>query len=1280
MQASKLGSNPYVGPRAFEEGDELCGRKQELLRLLHLIIAERVVLFYSPSGAGKTSLIQARLIPELRKKNFRILGPMRVGTELSQEEFPPLAANRYLSSLLLSLDYQPLADQQTPQNLAGCLDQLAQDTDTPSDEVLIFDQFEEILTLDPTDVEAKEVFFTQVGEALEARRRWALFSLREEYVAALEPYAHLVPTRFQNSFRLDLLSVEAACEAIQEPAEKAGVDFTDQAAQKLVQDLCKVRVQQPDGSFMEQTGPFLEPVQLQVVCQRLWENHQTQWEDLTPADRKITEEDLKEFGDVNNALAQYYADKVAAVARDANVPERELREWFDRRLITSRGIRGQVLLGETKLDEKAIHALVDAHLVREDKRHGATWFELAHDRLIEPVRENNRSWFSENLQPFQRQADLWEKMGSPSNGPYLSGFPLREAEHWIKRNNYQLQEEEKLFLDGCQWKRKIWWAGLLGGLFLFAVCIFFFLALLHAKQQAQLSEALQSASSASDHLALDPERSIDFALKALKGAEAVKAKLITTPGVRKESDKVLLLAENALHRSMFACRLSKDHIHDEKIQGWTPDKISMVFFSPDNRRFASISLDGTVKIREAAPGKLPESIPVKDVNWASFNQDGSLLAMTCKDKTVKIWDVAGKTFVDGEELKPKGEIFSVKFNKDGNCLAVAEENKVTLWQTNTHKELNPAAHGDLIDFDFSPDGGYIATAGWDGQVFIRRIPTTEAPVWQIPPDKNFIEIEHGISERSDDKSRPPHSSLKRVKFSPTGKLLVTISEDDGVIKVWDLSSPNFKEWKVVELDLNVGLEIVFSPDGNFLALTDKFDNRVYVLNIPTILGKAQPCGIERKNVVFQKKDQNRTAICKEATLSGHTDKVTQLLFLPPDDAGKLKFMVTSSEDTSIKIWDIFANKELFSLAGHQKPIKGIAAYPDNNLVSVGWGGHIRLWDIGIGHTSSVNKMVFDTQGDWIATSGSDGTARIWETKNGRELKHLGGYQKEQRVTAIAFNPYRGKKGIFPDETGLVTAGQGGDITFVTPQSEKNLGKCENRILRINDIKFSPNYVIVQAVLMLTEGYFSKILVFATDQAIRSKPPNILPVQNYKATYCCVAISPEERYLAAGSADGEITVWDLENPGKPSRLTMAHQDRVLSVAFGKHGELASASADLMVKLWERHEDNSWTQIKLKKEPIFNNAVKSVAFSHDGSLLAAGSGDRSAKVFKLDLKGRNLELKHDFSHPAGINDVTFSPDDGSLAVACDDNRWYIHTLDLQKSIKQAETKLKTWGFEN
>jgi WD40 repeat protein len=1288
MKESELGSNPYVGPRAFKEGEELCGRKQELLRLLHLIIAERVVILYSPSGAGKTSLIQAGLIPALKKKNFRILGPMRVGRGLSPEEFPLLAENRYLSSLLLSLDYQPLAGQQIPQNLAGCLDQLARDTDTPSDEVLIFDQFEEILTLDPTDVKAKEVFFAQIGEVLEARHRWALFALREEYLAALEPYAHFISTRLQNSFRLDLLSIEAACEAIREPADKAGVDFTEKAAQKLVQDLCKVWVQQPDGSFVEQTGPHVEPVQLQVVCQRLWENHQTQWEKLPPAERQITEHDLEEFGDVNSALAQYYADRVAAVARDTQVPERELREWFDRHLITSRGIRGQVLLGETKLDEKAIQALVDTHLVRRDKRHGATWFELAHDRLIRPVRENNKIWFGQNLQPFQRQADVWEKMGSPPNGPFLTGYPLREAEQWIKTNNYQLQEEENLFLDGCRKKRLIWRAGLLGGFVLLAACIVSILALLHANHQAKLSEALQSASTAFAHLAIAPERSIDFALEAIEGKEDRGG--ITSHTVRRR-------AEDALHRSMFACRLSEHHISDEIISGWTPDKFSKIFFSPDNRRFASISLDNSVKIREAAPGKLPESIPVKDVHWAAFNQDGSRLAMACKDLTIKIWDVDKRTFItrdDGKDLTLKiwdvnkktfitrddrgdlkhKSVLAIKFNKEGDCLAATGEREINLWKSDTLEEIKTLKHGDLKDFDFSPDGGYIATAGWDGQVFIWRIPFKQE-IWKIPPGKDCIEITHG-------------RSLKRVKFSPTGNLLVTISDDDGVAKVWDISPPDSKDWKFAELDLIVNSEIAFSPDGKFLALPSKLDYLVYVLNAAVLRNAIQPCNIDkRENLISQQNEkQEKTKIPMEATLSGHTSKVTQLSFLHNGESPEFRFMVTASEDATIKIWDIFTNKTLLSLAGHLKPVKAIAVHPDfeNSLVSVGWDGHIRFWDIGIGHTSAVNKVVFDKQGNWIATAGSDGTARIWDTENGKELKCLGGNQEEKRINAIAFNPHSDKKGSFLYGKELVAGSK--DVFYcATPHSENviKFSLLKPRILRIDNIIFSAKYMAIQAVLMLEEAYYSKILVINTDEADSFKPIHTLPSGKRWDNFECIAISPQEGYLAAGLKDGRIMVWDLDNHDGPVEMksdqSRAHQDRVLSVAFSKNGVLASASADTTVKLWKLNNNNSWTSIEMEDNPTFNNKVKSVAFSHDGNHLAAGSSDRRVKIFELDPENRNMQLEHDFSHPAGINDVAFSPDDKKLAVACDDNQWYIHTLDLQDSVRQADTRLKKWGIK-
>src|SRR5688572_29096588 len=95
--------------------------------------------------------------------------------------------------------------------------------------------------------------------------------MREDYIAALDPYLSLLPTRLRARFRLDLLGERAAREAMQRPANAAGYAFTDEAADKLLGDLLEVRLPQAGGGKpVEARGHYVEPVQLQVVCLRIW--------------------------------------------------------------------------------------------------------------------------------------------------------------------------------------------------------------------------------------------------------------------------------------------------------------------------------------------------------------------------------------------------------------------------------------------------------------------------------------------------------------------------------------------------------------------------------------------------------------------------------------------------------------------------------------------------------------------------------------------------------------------------------------------------------------------------------------------------------------------------------------------------------------------------------------------------------------------------------------------------------------------------------------------------
>ena len=96
-------ANPYVGPRTFSEAQRhlFFGRDREGRDLLARVLSERLVLFYGQSGAGKSSLINTRLIPGLREVGYAVLPVGRVGGELpaSMEEVD----NVYLFNLMLSI-------------------------------------------------------------------------------------------------------------------------------------------------------------------------------------------------------------------------------------------------------------------------------------------------------------------------------------------------------------------------------------------------------------------------------------------------------------------------------------------------------------------------------------------------------------------------------------------------------------------------------------------------------------------------------------------------------------------------------------------------------------------------------------------------------------------------------------------------------------------------------------------------------------------------------------------------------------------------------------------------------------------------------------------------------------------------------------------------------------------------------------------------------------------------------------------------------------------------
>ena len=136
--------------------------------------------------------------------------------------------------------------------------------------MLIIDQFEELLTTYPDRWQERAGFFEQLSAAMARHPNlWVVLTLREDYIAGLEPFSHLVPNRLRARFYMQRMGIESAREAVERPAANANRPFAEGVAGMLVDNLRMVRT---PGQTEYHAGEYVEPVQLQVVCFQLWED------------------------------------------------------------------------------------------------------------------------------------------------------------------------------------------------------------------------------------------------------------------------------------------------------------------------------------------------------------------------------------------------------------------------------------------------------------------------------------------------------------------------------------------------------------------------------------------------------------------------------------------------------------------------------------------------------------------------------------------------------------------------------------------------------------------------------------------------------------------------------------------------------------------------------------------------------------------------------------------------------------------------------------------------
>jgi len=516
---------------------------------------------------------------------------------------------------------------------------------------------------------------------------------------------------------------------------------------------------------------------------------------------------------------------------------------------------------------------------------------------------------------------------------------------------------------------------------------------------------------------------------------------------------------------------------------------------------------------------------------------------------------------------------------------------------------------------FSSDGRILASTGKDGT----------AKLWDVGAQRELRTL-----KRSDE--------LDAVAFSPDDKLLA-IGGRDGAVVLWELSTG--REVRVLQGPARRVNAVAFSPDGRTVA-SGSDDHSIKLWDPAS--------GAEVR------------------TLTGHHGNVTALAFSPDG-----RTLASASADRTIKLWEAGTGRELRTLAGHTDGVTSLAFCPSSPMLASGsWDGTARLWDYAAGretrtltgHASNVSTVACANDGRTVAASGgADHRINLWDVASGRELSPLGGEAKT--VETLAFSP---------DGRVLATAGEADSVGLWDVASGRISRTLEGHAHFVKTVAFSADGRSlvsgsvdgVVRVWSLADGKAWQRLINAHDGVVTAAvfAPGGSQIASrgsdgaikiwdsttgaLRRTFevgkptggsCSLAVSPDGRWVAAGTANREIKLWNLAD-GTLLRSLAGHAGAVGAVAFSPDGRiLASGSADKTIKLWDVTSGR-----ELSTLAGHTSSIGCLSFSPDGQTLASSGGDKTIRLWDV---AHGRERQRLLGHTESVWAVAFAAKDDVLA---------------------------------
>ncbi|MBD2441572.1 PQQ-binding-like beta-propeller repeat protein [Nostoc sp. FACHB-110] len=1024
--------------------------------------------------------------------------------------------------------------------------------------ILIIDQFEECFTM--SDDSQRQEFFDCLCQLIDCTDNLYIFiGMRSDFRGRWREYPEFASKIYKPYINVEHLKREEIEEAITKPADWVGLQLEGRLIQQLINDV--------------EDYPESLPL-LQYTLTQLWRESRNQ------GDQFLRLKTYQDLGGVEGTL-QKRADAVfqslstteQIVARRIFLELTQIGETTDVR----RRVRLRELVNSQhswKLLQQVSEKLADkdARLITKTDEPDTqnVILDVVHEALIRYWKQL-RDWKEEYKvgilieRQIEAEAQDWQRNEKKPGflrkddrlavaEAYLARFgdwqmlnglaeeyiqASRELRNHLERDEKQRQQEK---LNAARRQNRIvtlFSVGLTG------VAIFAGFQWYNAQNKAR-EAALQTAIALAQtsEASLVSDRQIEAVVAAIQSG-----RLILGKSLRKD----VKLEQTAEQQAVVALKRAIYNTQERNRLEEHSAAVYRVAFSPDGKTITSTTNDNTVKLWDAATGKLIPTLNAQSASSA-FSPDGKTSASVSDDNSIKIWDVGTGKLIS--TLKGhRNAILSVIFSPNGKTIAsasgrtlnaVSNENSIKIWNVATGKLIS-TINGDSREFNsgfspvaFSPDGKTIASVSDDSSV----------KIWDVATGKLIFTLNGD--------SREFNSGFSPVAFSPDGKTIASVSGDTRV-KLWDVATGKListlrghSEWV---------FSVAFSPDSKTIA-SGSYDKSVILWDVAT----GKPISI----------------------LNGHSSAVRDVAFSPDG-----KTIASASDDKSVKLWDVATGKPISILNGHSGWVWGVAFSPDDKTVaSASWDKSVKLWDVATGkvistlngHSREVNSVAFSPDGKTIASASDDRSVKLWDIATGKPILTLNGHS--QRIWSVAFSP---------DGKTIASASDDSSVKLWDVATGKP-------ILTLNghsSVAFSPDG---KTIASASDDSSVKLWDVAT-----GKP--ILTLNGHKEGISSVAFSPDGKTIASASYDNSVKLWDVAT-GKPILTLDGHRQAVFSIAFSPDGKtIVSAGTDKSVKLWDVATGKPISTLN-----GHTDGIRGVAFSPDGKIIVSGGTDNSVILWK------------------------------------------------------------------